>query len=66
MIVKFQVIRALCRSQLQTDILCKAASLNTLEEVVKYAQAFEPAILVQYTLSGSAEAMRISEYKRNN
>ena len=62
--VKDQFIRGLQNSQLQTDILAKSSSLKKLEDVVKHAEAFETAVLDQSTLNESTEAMRVSEYRR--
>ena len=62
--VKDQFIRGLHNSQLQTDILAKSSYLKTLDDVVKHAEAFETAVLDQSALHESSEAMRISEYRR--
>ncbi len=66
--VKDQFIRGLHNTALQTDILAKSASLKTLEDVLKHAEAFESAIHDQSTLAHSnpAEAMRLSNYKQQS
>ena len=64
--VKDQFIRGLNNSMLQTDILAKAETLNTLELAVKHAEAFESALHDQSRLQDTSEAMaaRTSDYKR--
>ena len=62
--IKDQLIRGLNNSQLQADILAKSSALKTLEDIVKHAQAYEAAIRDQSSLNNAAEAMRISEYRR--
>lgn len=61
--IKEQLIRGLNNSTLQTDILAKWATLKTLEDIVKHAQAFESALRDQHNLTDQTEAMRVSEYK---
>ena len=76
--VKDQLIRGINNSSLQTDVLTKVETLNTLEKIIKHVEAFETALSDQSKLSegktpdvGSLdtpkkdEIGRISEYKRN-
>ena len=65
--IKDQLIRGISNTSLQTDILAKSASLQTLESIIKHAEAFETAVHDQSSLTNQhpSEAMRIqSEYKR--
>ncbi len=64
--VKDQLVRGLHNSVLQTDILAKSESLNTLEEIVKHAESFEAAVEDQSKLQDASEVMgaRTTEYKR--
>jgi len=55
--IKDQFIRGLHNDVLQTDILAKAGSLKTLEDIVKHSEAFETAINDQLKLQTSANAM---------
>ena len=52
--VKDQLIKGLRNTTLQADILTKTATLDTLEGVIKYAEAYETALLDQ-ALNASAE-----------
>ena len=58
--VRDQFIRGIRNSTLQTDILAKADSLKTLEEIQKNAQAFETALHDQSKLSDPADVMAAS------
>ena len=62
--IKDQLIRGLYNSALQTDTLAKATTLDTLESVIKNAEAFEAALSDQGKLTERAEAMKLSDYKR--
>ena len=64
--LKDQFIRGLNNVQLQTDILAKAPTLKTIDDVVKHAEAFETALRDQSQLHGPAEAhaVRTSLYRR--
>ena len=64
--MKDQLIRGIYNSVLQTDILAKADSLLTMEEVVKHAEAFETALHDQSKLQDSSRISRVSDYKRQN
>ena len=64
--IKDQLIQGLYNDALQTDVLAKADQLKSVEDVVKHAEAFEAALRDQSELnSNSAEASRISEYKKS-
>ena len=63
--IKDQVIRGLKNSSLQTDILAKAKTLNTLDEVVSHAQSYESALCDQSKISDTTETIhKLSEYKQ--
>ena len=50
-----QLIRGIRNTALQTDILAKAESLKTLNDIVKHAEAFEAAMHDQSQLSSKSE-----------
>ena len=56
--VKDQMIRGIHSEILQTDILSKASTLKSLEDIVKHAESFESAVSDQSKLQDSGEAMR--------
>ena len=62
--IRDQLIRGLHNSTLQTDILAKWSSLTKLDDIIKYAQAFESAVRDQSNLTDQAEAMKISDYQK--
>ena len=65
--IKDQFIRGINNPTLQTDILAKAGQLNTIEDVVKHAEAFETALRDQSQLRQSSDvnAIRLSSYRKN-
>ena len=65
--IKYQFPSGLQNETLQTDLLAKAGQLNTIEDIVKHAEAFETAVRDQPKLHTSAEAQaaRILTYRRN-
>ena len=56
--VKDQMIRGIHNETLQTDILSKAGTLKSLEDIVKHAESFESAVIDQGKLQENGEAMR--------
>ena len=66
--IRDQFIRGLYNETLQADILAKASHLTTLEDIIKYSEAFEAAMRDQQKLQYPSEAMsaKFSTYKRNN
>ena len=63
--IKDQVIRGLKNSSLQTDILAKAKTLDTLDKVVNHAQSYESALSDQSKISDTTETVhKLSEYKQ--
>lgn len=64
--VKDQFVRGLFNETLQAEILCKADQLKTLEDVIKYSEAFQSAQRDQHQLQKSPEVMAVraqQEYK---
>ena len=63
-----QFIRGISNELLQTDILAKASSLNTLEAVVKHSEGFEAAQRDQSELQANPEvlSLRSSRMKKSN
>lgn len=49
--IKDQLIRGLYHASLQAEILAKADQLKTLDDIIKYAEAFETALRDQSSLS---------------
>jgi len=64
--VKDQFIRGLSNSMLQTDILAKAETLNTLELAVKHAEAFESALHNQSRLQDTSQRLWQHEHQTTN
>ena len=64
--VKDQFIRGIANDALQADLLAKAGSLETLEQNVSHAQAFEMALRDQNKMSGISDIARLqmSAYRR--
>ena len=70
--IKHQFIKGLANKQLQTDILAKAKSLDTLQKVLEHAKAFEAALRDQTSVSktmndtcANISRLRVSDYRRN-
>ena len=63
--IKNQFTRGLSNTVLQTDILAKATQLQTVEQIVAHAEAFESALRDQSTLSNSADTFtaRMSDHR---
>merc|ERR1719239_682809 len=66
--IKDQFIRGLNNEMLQTDILAKAESLKTINDTVKYAEAFESALRDQGKIANSVEVstIRMSQHRNRN
>ena len=64
--VKDQFIKGIYNSSLQTDILAKAETLTSLDDIIKHAEAFETALHDQTKLHDSSSISRISDYKRQS
>ena len=64
--IRDQFIRGLINETLQIDVLAKASQLQTLEDILKHAEAFETALRDHAQLHDSSEAMaaRWSDYKK--
>ncbi|XP_077969846.1 uncharacterized protein LOC144424396 [Styela clava] len=63
--VRDQLIKGICNTTLQADILSKCAdkkALITLEEVVKYATAYESAIRNQETIHCHTQSYSVSHF----
>ena len=52
--IRDQFIRGISNANLQTDILAKAGTLKTVDDVIKHSQAYEAAIQDQHSLQDSA------------
>ena len=64
--IRDQFIRGILNNILQTEILAQASQLDTLEKIVKHAEAFEAAVRDQSSLDTTMNEMaRISDYKRS-
>ena len=66
--IRDQFIRGLHNETLQADILAKASHLTTLQDIIKYSEAFEAATRDQQKLQYPSEAMsaKFYTYKRDN
>ena len=64
--IKDQFICSICNETLQTDILAKASHLQTIEVIIKHAEAFKAALRDQSQLQQSLEVMsaRTTEYQK--
>ena len=61
--VKDQFIRGLFSNTLQTDILAKVSHLQTLEQLIAHAEAFETTLQDQLTLSDTTDPSSISHIR---
>ena len=65
--IKIQFIRGISNETLQTDILAKASQLKSVEDVFKYAEAWEGALRDQSSIQQSNTtdmAARVTDYKK--
>ena len=64
--IRDQLIRGLHNEVLQVDILAKATTLTSMEDVVKHAEAFKTALHNHARLQDTSEAMaaRASQYQQ--
>ena len=53
--IKDQIIRGVANDALQADLLAKAGTLETLEQNVRHAEAFESALQDQTSMAGASD-----------
>ena len=63
--VRDQFIKGLRNANLQTDVLSKAATLKTIDQVVKHSQAYEAAVQDQQSLTERPNHEEIAAFRSN-